>query len=358
MLHAVILSGGSGTRFWPMSRTARPKQLLPLLDGRSLLTETIDRLDGLVPPERVLIVTNRAQEAETRRQAPSLPPENILIEPFGRDTAPCIGLAAAILEQRCPGATMAVLPADHRITPAEAFRDVLARAAEAAGPGRVITLGATPNRPATGFGYIEAGDADPDHAGLRLVRSFKEKPDLATAERYIASPDYLWNCGIFVWRATTVLDQLAAHKPELHAGLTRIAEAAASGPEARFRDVLGREYEAFEKISIDYAVLEHCDAIGVFAIDFAWDDLGSWTAVERLHEPDEQGLRVVQADLASIESRNCFVHGDGRAIALIGVEDLVVVQTEDATLICHRDKVEKVKGIVSELATRGRGDLL
>lgn len=353
MLYAVIMSGGSGTRFWPRSRTAAPKQLLPLFDGRSLLQETLARILPEVPADRVLVITNRAQEKETRAQLPELPADNIVIEPTGRDTAPCIGLAAAILQARDPNAILAVLPADHRIEPAEAFRETLARAAALVEPGQVITLGAPPNRPATGFGYIQAGEEMDER--LYRVERFKEKPDLATARRYLEASVYLWNCGIFIWHARTVLDELGRRDLSIHRRVLRIAEAWGTEDQEA---VLEREYAAMERISIDYAVLERCADIAVIAIDFAWDDLGSWTAVERLYPSDENGNRSLDARHLAIDSVNTFVVGEGPLVATIGVENLIVVQTPDALLICRRDRAEDVKLLVKRLEAEGRSDLL
>lgn len=356
MLHAVIMSGGSGTRFWPRSRTSQPKQLLPLLGGDSLLQRTVARIEALIPGERTWIVTNRAQEQETRRQlSAKVPAENILIEPFGRDTAPCIGLAAEILRLKDPDARMVVLPADHLIEPAEAFRAVLEQASAAIDGERVVTLGARPNYPATGFGYIEMGEALEGFEGLNTVLRFKEKPALETAKEYVAQKQFLWNCGIFLWHSRTVLDEIQKNKPALAEGLKRIASAFGS---EHYESVLEKEYGAFEKVSIDYAVLEHKDDIAVAAIDFSWNDLGSWQAVESLYEANDEGHRVVEAEHVSIDSERCFVYGNGRTIATVGVKDLVVIQTEDATLICPRERVQDVKKVVAELQQRGRRELL
>jgi mannose-1-phosphate guanylyltransferase len=355
MLHAVIMSGGSGTRFWPRSRTSRPKQLLALHGERSLLQQTVDRVAEAIPDERIVVVTNRAQAAETRRQLPQLPRENILIEPFGRDTAPCIGLAAGLIAARDPEACLAVLPADHLIEPKERFNALLQRGAEAAETGLIVTLGAPPDRPATGFGYIERGAQSADFPGLYEVSSFKEKPDQKTAEAYLEAGRFLWNCGIFIWRADTILEQLSASKPRIAEGIARLV-AAAGGSD--FDRRLEAEYEAFEKISIDYAVLERAERIAVIAIDFEWDDLGSWLAVEKLHAPDPQGHRVIDVDHLGIDSKNCFVAGDGRLIATVGVEDLIIVQTGDATLICRRDRAEDVKAVVEALKSQGKTALL
>jgi len=354
-LTAVIMAGGSGTRFWPRSRTNRPKQLLALAGERSLLQSTVDRLEGLIPADRVMIVTNAAQELETRRQLPELPPENIVVEPFGRDTAPCVGLAAAIVSRQEPEARLLVLPADHLIEPAASFRALVSEALPQVLDGRVVTFGAMPTHPATGFGYIETGEAL--GAGLQRVRRFKEKPDRETAEGYLDAGNFLWNCGIFLWTARTVLDELAAQEPEMHAGLLRIA---AAWGDSEARSVLKREYELFRRVSIDYAVLERAREILVSRIDFSWSDLGSWTAVEELHEADAEGHRRQGIELVSLDAERCFVSGDGseHLLALIGVKDLIVVKTADATLICHRDRVQDVKAVVAELKARRRDDLV
>jgi mannose-1-phosphate guanylyltransferase len=357
MLYAVIMSGGSGTRFWPRSRTSRPKQLLPLVNGRSLLEETVSRILPSIPGENIFVITNRAQGDETKRQlAKQVPSENVILEPFGRDTAPCIGLAAAVLKKRDPEAVLLVLPADHLISPAWRFNELIQQAAEQATAGRIITLGAKPTYPATGFGYIEQGPViEQSQTPLYEVARFKEKPALETAQRYLDKGSFLWNCGIFIWRADTILNELGKTRPDMLTGLTKIAQAFGSDT---FERVLEEQYQTFEKISIDYAVLEHCQSIGVLAIDFEWNDLGSWTAVEALHEPDEHNHRHLDADHISVDSSSCFVVGCGHVIATVGVKDLIIVQTEDATLICHRDKAQQVKQVVQELESLGRSDLL
>jgi mannose-1-phosphate guanylyltransferase len=328
-----------------------------MVNGRSLLQETVRRISPAIPGECIFVITNRAQGVESRRQlAGEVPEGNIIMEPFGRDTAPCIGLAAALLKKRDPDAVLVVLPADHLISPAERFNDLIAQAAKQAGPSQVITLGAAPTYPATGFGYIEQGELlEPSETPLHRVSQFKEKPDLETAKSYIEAGRFLWNCGIFVWRADTILTELGRTKPEMRQGLERIADS--YGSEA-FEAVLEKEYNGFEKISIDYAVLENCKSIGVLAIDFEWNDLGSWTAVEQLHDKNDEGHRVLDAEHISVDSEGCFVVGCDSVIATVGVKDLIIVQSKDATLICHRDKVQDVKAVVQELERRGRRDLL
>lgn len=357
MLYAVIMSGGSGTRFWPRSRTSMPKQLLPLVNGRSLLEETVHRILPAIPGENIFVITNCAQGAETKRQlAETVPEDNIILEPVGRDTAACIGLAAALLKRRDPEAVLVVLPADHLISPKEKFNELILQGAKQAVPGRVLTLGAKPSYPATGFGYIEQGEILEDSkVPLYGVSTFKEKPALEIAKRYVAEQRFLWNCGIFIWRADTVLEEIGKSKPGL---LAAIDEIAARYGEDDFEAVLDEKYRDLEKISIDYAVLENCQSIGVLAIDFEWNDLGSWSAVETLHEANDDGHRVWDAEHISVESKDCFVVGDGKMIATVGVKDLVVVQTEDATLIVHRDKVQQVKDVVGILEKSGRRDLL
>lgn len=357
MLYAVIMSGGSGTRFWPRSRTSMPKQLLPMVNGRSLLEETVSRVLPAIPGDRIFVITNCAQGKETRRQLEGqVPPENVILEPVGRDTAACIGLAAALLKRQDPDAVLVVLPADHLISPRERFNELIQQAAAQAIPGRVLTLGAKPSYPATGFGYIEQGEIlEHSPTALHAVSTFKEKPKLELAEQYVAEKRFLWNCGIFIWRADTVLAELGKSKPSL---LSALEEIAARFGEDDFATVLDEKYRALEKISIDYAVLENCQSIGVLAIDFDWNDLGSWSAVENLHRPNEEGHRVWEAEHVSVESTDCFVVGNGKMIATVGVKDLVVVQTEDATLIVHRDKVQQVKDVVGILEKQGRKDLL
>ena len=358
MLHAVIMAGGSGTRFWPASRRDRPKQLLQLWGPHSLIRDTVDRLRGLVPDERQYVITNRRLTAAVAGQLPELPPGNIVGEPCKRDTAPCIGLAAAMVSRIDPDATMVVLPADHVITDPAAFADAV-RAAERlvdATPSRLVTFGIRPSYPAESFGYIERGEplAVPGGAAYRVDR-FREKPDRRTAEEYLATGRFYWNSGIFVWRAETILRALAEAEPEMYGHLARIRDAI-GGPDEDA--TLEREFAAIDGKSIDYAVMERYPDVAVIEAPFPWDDVGSWRALSRLHPADPRGNTVI-ADHVGIDTRDSIIFGgDDHTIVTIGVENLVIVHTDDATLVASAEAEERVREAVQELQRRGHLDRL
>lgn len=357
MLHAVIMAGGSGTRFWPMSRAARPKQLLSLVTDKALVVETVERLAGLVPPERVWVITNAAYADQIRALLPAVPAAHVVSEPCGRDTAPCIGLAATVVGREDPEAVLAVLPADHVVEPAEAFRAALARAdgVVAASPSTLVTFGMTPTRPATGYGYIERGDARGEVGGapwFRVAR-FCEKPDLATAQEFLAAGRFLWNGGIFVFRAAAMRDRIERFLPELASGLPAAAdELLESG------SISEATFGALPKISIDYGVFEKDDDVAVLEASFGWDDVGSFAALERVLKRDAAG-NVGVGDRTLIDAReNVVISGDDHHVAIVGVEGLVVVHTGDATLVCRKEDAERVKDVVARLSESGAGGLV
>jgi mannose-1-phosphate guanylyltransferase len=355
MLHAIVMAGGSGTRFWPASRAALPKQLLPLAGERTLLEDTVSRLDGLVPPQRMLVVTSARLLDAARRQLPQVPAAGLVGEPCKRDTAPCIGLAALLVSRHDPDATMAVMPSDHVISPAARFQDAIRQAAALVdeSPGRLVTFGIRPTYPAESFGYIQQGAALPVAAGAapaHAVAWFREKPPAQVAEEYLAAGNYLWNAGIFVWKAATILAALRERQPECLAHLERIA-AAWDGPDREA--VFAREFAAIKGISIDYAVLEHATDVVVIEAPFTWDDLGGWSAVARQRGVDAEGNTVVGRHLG-IESVRTIVHAAGdHLVVTMGLEDMLVVHTPDATLVADRAREEAVRKVVAELEKRG-----
>ena len=362
MLHAIVMAGGSGTRFWPASRAALPKQLLPLAGAKTLLEDTVDRLDGLVPPDRVMVVTAGRLLDAVRRQLPQVPEAGLVGEPCKRDTAPCIGLAALLVARHDPDASMAVMPSDHVIRPAEGFRAAIRQAATLVeeSPGRLVTFGIKPTYPAECFGYIQQGDplkAVPagGSAAVHTVAQFREKPPAAVAQEYLAAGNYLWNGGIFVWKAATILAALAERQPECLAHLQRIA----SAWDTPDRDtVFAEEFAAIKGISIDYAVLEHARDVVVIEAPFSWDDLGGWSAVARQRGGDTDGNTVVGKHLG-IESLRTIVHtGDDHLVVTMGLQDMLVVHTPDATLVAHRSHEEAVRKVVAELEKRGWTEFL
>ena len=387
MLHAVVMAGGSGTRFWPQSRTALPKQLLPIAGERTMLRQTVDRLygpagagddgatggggAGTIAPGRVWVVTNAVQAEEVRRQLPEIPAGNVLVEPCARNTAPCVGLAAVHLQQADPEATMLVLPADHVIGPPEVFQRAAATAAQvvADGPGRFVLFGVPPTFPSEGFGYIQRGaplagfeDAASGGTGAFSVASFREKPDADTARGYIDSGDFYWNCGIFTWRAAAILDALAEYEPNTRARLSTIADAVGT-PD--YEATVEREFPRCDSVSVDNAVLERTDSACVLEAPFDWDDVGSWGALRRLLGEDEHGHSADAPKFVSLESNNCTVRdttstkdGGGHLICALGVEDLIIVHTADATLVAKRGDENAVKRLIGELKERGLEEYL
>ncbi len=349
----VIMAGGRGTRFWPLSRLGRPKQLLPLGRRGTLLRETFERVEPLVGAGRVLVITQAAQAAATAAELPELTPSQIVAEPCGRNTAACAALGAAVAGRLAPGAPLALLPADHLIGDDQAFRAQLRRAFQLAAAGaEVVTLGVPPQRPATGYGYIET--APGIAAGvLRGVR-FVEKPGAAAAAGFVASGNHLWNSGVFVWNAAGFQRALAAHAPGL-AGRMDAAAAAWGGPD--FAAALAAAYDGCPALSVDVAIMEKLRDFCVIPAAFAWSDLGSWDSW-REHAPDLGGDNRGVARRVMGDGRGHTVHAPGKTVVLLGVEDLIVVDTHDALLICRTDAAQRVKEMTDRLAAQGDDDLL
>lgn len=355
--YAVILAGGRGERFWPLSRARRPKQLLALVGDKPLLAQAVERLAGLVPPERVLVLTNADLVDASREAVPALPPENIFGEPAGRDTAPAVALAAALVKARDPNGVFAILTADHVMGDLPRFRDTLAAGMDVAESGDwLITIGIKPDEPSTGFGYIEQGDAFSAAKGIsfKRVKRFVEKPDRATAEAYLASGRYAWNSGMFIWSVASIERALVKHHPELG---RCVGEWAAIARQPDFTRRLKDTFEPLRKISIDYAVMEKADNILVAEGTFAWDDVGSWPALERHFPADAEG-NVGIGDVSAVRSQRNIVFAQGRLTALVGVQDLIVVQAEDVTLVCHRDHAQNIKELLAQLRANGRTEVL
>ncbi len=355
-VYVVIMAGGSGTRFWPLSRRKTPKQLLDLFGGTTLLQQAVERVKGMVPPERIYIFTNSMVRRQIVRLLPGIPERQIVAEPAQRNTAPTIGLAANEILRRDPEGIMAILPADHVIRKPGAFRNALKAGCRwAAEEGRSVVLGIQPARPETGYGYIRLGGTEKNARSEKMFRveNFTEKPGLAAARRYVASRRYLWNAGMFVWRATTLRANLQKFQPAMAAGLERIAEAGGiDNPRA-----LKRLFPRLEKISIDYALMEKIENVFAVAADIGWSDVGSWAVAYDLSARDADG-NVRPEDSLCLDSRGNMLVGERKYFVTIGVENLVIVDTGDALLVCARDQSQKVGKAVQELERRGRKNLL
>jgi mannose-1-phosphate guanylyltransferase len=355
-MFAVVMAGGKGARFWPRSREHRPKHLLDIAGERTLIRQTVDRLRPLVPPERTLIVTGRSHAAELIRQLPEIPAENILIEPLGRNTAPCIGLAALHIRRRVGDDVMLVLPADHRIGDEEEFRRVLITAAAAAAGTALVTVGIEPTGPETGYGYIEQGAPLAAFGGRTVyrVRSIREKPPRPEAERFLAQGGFCWNSGMFVWKVSTILAAIDEFLPELARGLERIAPALDTRDEER---IVAEVYAGLQAVSIDYGVMEKAREVLVLPGAFDWSDLGSWDALWETAAKDAAG-NAFRGEVIALDSAGSLVHCPERLVALVGVRDLLVVETPDALLICRRGRSQEVRRIVDTLAEKGLTDHL
>jgi len=354
--HAVILAGGRGTRFWPRSRRQTPKQLLPVVGRSSLLQQTTLRLAPLAPPDRIWVIANQQLRSAIRRQLPDVPPEQIIAEPEGRNTAPAIALAARLVGDRDPKAVMGIFPSDHLIGNEKAFLGVLRRAVRAAAKQKsLFVLGLQPTWPETGYGYIEfpkgtaAGEKDP----VKVVR-FREKPKRPAAERFVRAGNFFWNSGMFVWSVAALREALDQHMPETARAINALPELGSK----RFRSALRKQYPLCKSTSIDYGLLERADNImGFPCVDFGWNDVGSWQAAYSLAHKDPQGNALLSPAELLASSGN-YVDAPGKLVALAGVKDLIVVDTPDALLICRRREAQKVSALVKALEASGWNQLL
>ncbi len=354
---AVIMAGGRGERFWPKSRNSCPKQFLSLTkDGETMIQKTVKRLLPMVSIEDVFVVTNVSYAALVKEQLPQLPAENILLEPCARNTAPCIGLAAAVIRKKYGEAMMLVLPSDHLIRYEDMYVDTLRQAVSVAEKeANLVTIGITPTYPETGYGYIKfERDADLGMTGVYRVERFVEKPDLDTAKEYLASHRYLWNSGMFVWKASSILTNIEKLMPDIYDGLKHIEEVVGT---SEYNQVLGEEYQAFRSESIDFGVMEKADNIYTLPGSFGWDDVGNWLAVERINPTNELG-NYIEGDVITIGTQRSTICGGKRLIAAVGVEDLIVVDTDDAVLICAKDSTQNVKKVIENLKICNRSQLV
>lgn len=353
-VHPVILAGGRGERFWPLSRRSRPKQLLPLISDRPMIADSIERLHGLAASDTIWVITARDLADAVRTAVPSIPRDHVIGEPVGKNTAPAVALAAWWLRGAGPDAVAAILPSDHRVEPAARFREEIAAAAEAALARRaIVVLGIPPTRPETGYGYIEVGDPVDPGSELRAVAAFREKPDAATAARYVKDGKHLWNAGMFLFPPDVMLEEIGRHAPDLAALLPDLPDAPGPGTES----ALERYYAAAPSISIDYAVMERTRRALVTPAGFAWDDLGSWSSLGQPGAGDAAG-NVIRGSAILHDSSGVLAFSDGGMIAGIGLKDLIIVRTGDVTLVCPRERAQEVRALVERLKTEKGGDAL
>lgn len=353
-MYIVILAGGSGTRFWPLSRAARPKQLISITGDRTMLQRTVERVLPL-NPKRILVITNQVQAEETELQLSRYRgvPIDVIAEPSARNTAPAVGLAAAIIAAHDPSGIMAVLPADHFIKDEEGLRNTLVQARHAAHNGYLVTLGIMPSRPETGYGYIEA-DLELRGDGPFPVRRFVEKPPLEQAVRYLEEGNFFWNSGMFIWRCDTILSEIAFYQPDLGRALAGISFTGDVWELSDLAAQIEAMYGSVASVSIDYAVMEKSSKVQVVPVEMGWSDVGSWSALPEVVPPDACGTVCINAAAhVAIDSSDCLIYADGKVVATVGVKGLVIVSTPDALLVCDRDRAQDVKKVVEQLAARG-----
>jgi mannose-1-phosphate guanylyltransferase len=344
-LYAVIMAGGVGSRFWPRSKKKLPKQLLRIFDDKTMIQATVARLSGLVDEKQIYVITNAIQRPEVIKQLKNVPEENIIEEPFGRNTAACIGLASILIKAKDPNAVTVVLPADHIIKDREKFLDTIKNAAEFSYESKgLVTIGINPTRPETGYGYIQIDDKE-IAKNIFKVYSFAEKPNYATALRFIESGDFLWNSGMFIWRVDVILDEIQNLMPDLHEGLKQIES---SFFKKNYKEELSNVYGQLKKISIDYGIMEKSSKVYLTKGMFNWSDVGSWEEVFQLSQKDENG-NAVEGKVYTDMVVDSFIYSPDKMTAVIGLDNIIVINHEDTVLVCRRDKAQNVKEIVDFL---------
>lgn len=352
---ALIMAGGKGERFWPRSRVNLPKQFLSLTDdGKTMIQLTVERISPIVDLEDVYIATNKAYRELVKEQLPGLPEENILCEPIGRNTAPCIGLGAVHAASKYEDAVMIVLPSDHLIKSNEIFIETFKEACEVAIKGdNLVTVGITPNYPETGYGYIKY-DAEDKEGSAYGVDKFVEKPDLETAKEYLADGSYLWNSGMFTWKVSTILNCFKKYMPSTYNGLMKIKAAIKTADEDA---VLEAEFPDLESQSVDYGIMEKAENIYIIPGNFGWDDVGSWLAVGRIKKTDDNN-NVVNGNVVTVNTSDCVIEGADKLIATVGLRDMVVVDTKDAILISTKENAGEIKQVLAKLRESGKNQYL
>ncbi len=358
MLYAVIMAGGSGTRFWPWSRQKTPKQLLKITGHDTMINQTVNRIISEIPSENIYVVTTSFQADSIKEELPQIPAENIISEPFGRNTAACIGLAATIISNRDTNATMAVMTADHIITPPDLFLKSLKCAEKVAiESNALITFGIKPEEPSVNYGYVQRSENAVNLHGFSIydVKCFTEKPDRATAENFVKSGNYYWNSGIFVWTVSAILGNIDSLMPDLSQGLTRIGQSLGTPEES---NVINSEYGKFESISIDYGVMEKASNVKIIEADFSWDDVGSWLAIERLNNPDQNNNTILGKHCGLNTQENIIIGDKDNLITTINVSGLIIVNTKDVTMVCNKNNAEDIKKLTELLKEKGYSSYL
>ncbi|MDP4145738.1 MAG: mannose-1-phosphate guanylyltransferase [Bacillota bacterium] len=348
MLCALIMAGGKGERFWPLSTDEKPKQFLKLIGEETMIQMTVKRLEKLIPVERIFVVTAKRYVDLVKEQLPKLPESNIIVEPVGRNTAPCIALSAFIIEKYYKNATIAVLPSDHLIVNEDKFINTLGAANKFVedNESAIVTIGMKPDRPETGYGYIEYSEVveSIDEFKVRSVRRFVEKPNLETAQKYLNKGDFLWNAGMFVWRASTILELTNRFLTNTFNVLNEIAVTC----EEEFDQVLELRYENVDNVSVDYGIMEKAENIYVIPTDFGWDDVGTWYSVERYRDKDENN-NVCVGDIKHIDSHNNIIVGNGKPIVVVGLDDVFVVESDDVIFVGSKENIKNIKDIKNKV---------
>ncbi|MCJ7552482.1 MAG: sugar phosphate nucleotidyltransferase [Ignavibacteriaceae bacterium] len=352
--YILIMAGGVGSRFWPRSRKNLPKQLLNIFGQQTMIQETVSRIKNFVPPENILIITNKVQKALVEEQLPFLPKENIVAEPIGRNTAPCVGLAAKIINKKSRDAVFVTLPADHLIKNNKLFIETLNRAMDFAYQSKgLITFGITPTRPDTGYGYINFEKTRVENKIHRVIK-FVEKPNIQKAKSYLKSGDYSWNSGMFVWRADVILDEISRHLPELSKALDNFDKSIKTKD---LNNSLETLFNSIKGISVDYGIMEKSDKVFMIKGEFDWSDVGSWETVYELSKKDESNNALV-GDVHTDRTKDSYIYSPEKFTSVIGLQNIVVIDTKDALLVCNRENVQEVRDTVQYLTKKNRDDLV
>jgi len=353
-LYAVIMAGGVGSRFWPRSKERKPKQLIRIVGDNSMIQDTVKRLEGLVECGNIFVITNKIQKIRVKEQLPHIPEENIIDEPFGKNTAACIGLASVIIKNKSKDSVIITLPSDHLIQDDEEFRNCLASAANFAYKSKgLVTIGITPTRPETGYGYIQFDEKSTEN-NIYKVLTFAEKPNLSTARQFIESGDFLWNSGIFIWHIDAIIGEIKKYLPDLYEGLERIEEKLGTHD---YEKLLIQVYGQLKSISIDYGVMEKSEKVYLTKADFYWNDVGNWEAVYEISEKNEDG-NAIFGDVYTEKTFGSYLFSPNKFTAVVGLENVIIIDTKEALLVCHRNNAQDVREIVDHLKLNKRTELI